>query len=153
MTVADSMTQEETTLRITRDFKASPEKVFDAWTNPEMLVQWWGPEGMSTPECEMYVRTGGKWKTTMTSSKEGGAYTVSGIYKVLDRPSRLCFTWGWTNDGVRGHETDVEVTFEAIENGTRMTMVQRVFADPEQTKNHDQGWSSSFNDLQRFVEA
>ncbi|WP_208989166.1 SRPBCC domain-containing protein [Pseudovibrio sp. POLY-S9] len=52
-----------------------------------------------------------------------------------------------------GHETDVEVTFEPIKDGTRMTMLQKVFADPEQTKNHNHGWSSSFNDLQRFVES
>lgn len=153
MTAADTMITEATTLRMTRDFKASPQKVYDAWTDPKMLVQWWGPEGMTTPECKMDVREGGAWKTTMTSAKEGGAYTVSGVYKVLDRPGHLCFSWGWTNEGKRGHETEIDVTFKAIEGGTRMTMVQKVFAEAEQVDKHNQGWSSSFNDLQRFLDA
>ncbi|SDQ16202.1 SRPBCC domain-containing protein [Pseudovibrio sp. Tun.PSC04-5.I4] len=153
MTAADTIATEATTLRMTRDFKASPQKVYDAWTDPKMLVQWWGPESVTVTECNMQVKVGGDWATTMTSQETGNTFTHSGIYKVLDRPNHLCFSWGWINEGVRGHETDVDVTFEAIEDGTRMTMVQKTFADAEQTQNHNQGWSSSFNDLQRFLEA
>ena len=46
-------------LSITRVIKASPEKLFDAWTDPRLLLQWWGPEGTTTPEYAFDVKVGG----------------------------------------------------------------------------------------------
>jgi len=138
------------TLIIERVFKASPEKVFKAWTDPAILVKWWGPEGFETPECEMEVRAGGAWRTTMVSPK-GDSHTVSGVYREISSPSRLVMTWGWEQDGNRGHETVVEITFEPSGSGTKMRLVQSVFESVNARDMHSQGWTSTFNDLERFL--
>jgi uncharacterized protein YndB with AHSA1/START domain len=140
------------TLVIERVFKASPEKVFKAWTNPAILVKWWGPEGFDTPECKMDVRAGGEYRTTMVSP-DGKSHTVSGIYREISPPNRLVMTWGWEEDGQRGHETIIEVTFEPASPGTKMRLVQSVFESENSRDMHNQGWTSSFNDLERILAA
>lgn len=80
-------------LTIERNSNASPEAVFDAWTDPEILSQWWGPEGVSIPALDLDVKEGGAWTTTMYSDQMGNK-VVSGTYKIVERPSRLVFTWG-----------------------------------------------------------
>ena len=137
-------------LIIERTIAASPEKVFDAWVKPELLVQWWGPEGMSIPRHSLDVREGGAWETTMRNA-EGGEVVVSGVYRKIDRPNRLAFTWAWTqDDGTRGEETEVSIRFVAEGNGTRMTLDQRAFAEVSNRDNHRMGWQSSFNCLDQL---
>jgi uncharacterized protein YndB with AHSA1/START domain len=140
------------TLVIERVFKAPPERVFKAWTDPEILVKWWGPEGLNTPDCNMDVRTGGAWRTAMAGPK-GESHIVSGVYREITPPSRLVMTWGWEkDDGSRGHETVVELTFEPASDGnTKMTLVQALFQSTEQREGHNMGWDSSFNDLDRLL--
>lgn len=137
------------TLVIERIFKATPAEVFEAWTDPETLVSWWGPEGVTTPEYSLDVRPGGAWQTHMVAPD--GDHIVSGVYREIAPPSRLVFTWGWQQkDGSRGHETEVTVTFQPVAGGTRMRLVQSLFLSKEQRDAHNLGWSSSFNDLERM---
>ena len=141
---------DDRTLVIERVFKASPDKVFKAWTDPAILVQWWGPEGFDTPECQMDVRVGGAHRSVMVSP-DGTPRTVSGVFREVSPPKRLVMTWGWEENGKRGHETVVEVTIEPTVGGTRLRLVQRLFQTAEQRDGHNQGWSSSFNDLERLL--
>jgi len=140
------------TLVIERVFKASPETVFKAWTDPAILVRWWGPEGFETPECALDIKVGGAWRTTMVSPK-GENHTVSGIYREISPPSRLVMTWGWEHDGERGHETVVEITFEPSGSGTKMRLVQSIFESQNARDMHSEGWNSTFNELEQFLES
>ena len=106
-------------LRVERVIAATPERLFALWTEPEELAKWWGPEGFTIPKYAMDVRPGGRWRTTM-HRPDGTENVVSGIYRVIEPPRRLVFTWGWDDDaGMRGHETEVTVTFEPAPGGTR----------------------------------
>ena len=136
-------------LRIQRTFNGPVDHVFDAWVNPDILVQWWGPEGFSIPEHDIDPREGGAWTTTMLSP-EGSRHVVSGIYKKIDRPNELVLTWSWKqDDGSQGHETEITVKFASEGDGTRMDFVQQVFAEAEHAANHRHGWDSSFNCLDK----
>lgn len=142
---------DERVLVMERTFKASPEDVFDAFADPSQVIQWWGPEGMSVPESAFDVRVGGAWATTMRN-KEGVEHHVSGRYRVLDRPSRIAFTWAWRQeDGSRGHETIVDISIAPAPAGARLTLTQKTFATAEHRDNHALGWNSSFNDLERYL--
>ena len=79
---------EDQVLRIERLIAASPERVFELWTEPELLVAWWGPEGFDVPTHAIDVRPGGRWRTTMRSP-EGKLVTVSGVYRTIDKPHPL----------------------------------------------------------------
>lgn len=140
----------DTTLIIEREFSASPEQVYNAWTNPEILTKWWGPEGVSVPELSLDVREGGKWITTFYSENMGKRI-VSGEYITLSPYDRLVFTWGWVDEGVRGHETEVEIVLQQSGDNTVMTLTQKSFAEMEHRDNHNFGWSSSFGKLDNVL--
>jgi uncharacterized protein YndB with AHSA1/START domain len=138
-------------LHIERVIAAPPERLFALWTEPEELAKWWGPEGFTTPKLAMDVRAGGRWRTTMRRA-DGTENTVSGIYRTIDPPRRVVFTWGWDDDaGLHGHETEVTVTLEPVPGGTRMVLTQQAFVDRDSRDRHAQGWTSSFVCLEREI--
>jgi uncharacterized protein YndB with AHSA1/START domain len=147
----EALASDDRVLKLEREFKAPPDKVFAAWIEPEQIARWFGPENMTIPRKEIDARVGGKWLTTMRGP-DGIDRTVSGVYRAIDRPRKLVFTWAWHNEGKRGHETEVTVNFRAKGNGTLMTLMQRTFAESKDRDMHEMGWSSSFNDLARLVE-
>lgn len=147
---AVDMDVEGRTLRIERMFKATPQRVFDAFTKPEQLAAWWGPEGMSVTRLELNTVESGAWYTIF-DNPEGEEYHVSGQYLLIDPPNRLIFSWAWTEGGVRGNETRVELSFTATESGCRLNLVQTLFETEEGRDNHNGGWSSSFNCLEAYL--
>ena len=141
--------KEDITLRMERLIATTPETLFGFWTRPELLVRWWGPEGFTTPQYAMDVRPGGRWRTTMRSP-EGKEFIASGVYRSLEPPRRVVFTWAWDDDaGLRGNETEVTVTFEPVPGGTKMVLMQKGFVDADSRDRHQQGWGSSFVCLER----
>ncbi len=141
----------DTVLRLERLIAAPPERVFELWTDPQLLVRWWGPEGYDVPVHALDVVPGGRWRTTMRSV-DGECLTVSGIYRTIDPPRLLVFTWGWDDEnGVRGPETEVTVTFDAAPGGTRMVLLQQQFETKQSRDDHGAGWSSSFERLARLA--
>jgi uncharacterized protein YndB with AHSA1/START domain len=142
----------DTMLQLDRLIAAPPEQVFDYWTDPALLVRWWGPEGADVPAHDIDMREGGKWRTTMRLAS-GTHATVSGVYRIIEKPSRLVFTWAWDDDqGQRGHETEVTVTFTPAPGGTRLILTQQEFATAESRDRHGEGWTSSFVCLEKSIQ-
>lgn len=137
-------------LVLERLLPASPERVFDAWVNPETLVKWWGPEGFVTPEASLDVSEDGKWRTVM-QAPNGDRHIVSGRYLKIDRPGLLRFSWAWEDaDGNRGAESEVELTFRAAGSGTQLQLTHRKIATADSRDSHRDGWQSSLNDLEKL---
>ncbi len=139
-------------LKIERTFSADAKTVFAFITETEHLLKWWGPEGMSVPIHELDLSKPGAWTSTMVNS-EGGKHKVSGEVIAVDPPNSVEFSWGWHDENdARGH--DSVVRFEVQSNndgGTNFTMIHSNLADDESAKNHNMGWSSSFNKLERLA--
>ncbi|HEY7607649.1 MAG TPA: SRPBCC domain-containing protein [Alphaproteobacteria bacterium] len=136
-------------LRIEREFKAPPERVFAAFTDPKLFAEWWGPEGMSCPVCEIDPRVGGRWRTCMRGVQ--GEHWVSGVYREIVRPRRLVFTWAWEENGVRGHETLVEIEFLPAGRNTKLVLNHTGFETADSRDKHVHGWDSCFACLDRFL--
>jgi len=135
-------------LRLERLIAASPETLFALWTEPELLLGWWGPTGYDTSVEALDARPGGHWRVTMRPPN-GAPRTLSGVYRAVEPPRRLVFTWAFDETGERGHETEVVVTFEAAPGGTRLVLVQRRFQSKERRDAHHGGWSQAFDRLTR----
>ena len=138
------------TLDLTHRFHAPRDLVFEMWTDPEHLVQWWGPEGVHIPESEIDVRVGGKWRTVMRN-KDGGDHIVSGVYKEITPPSKLVFTWGWEISGAREHQSTVTVEFIETQDGTIVNLHQALLTSQEDRDNHVSGWTSSLVCLEQAL--
>ena len=149
MSDADKQTRNNT-LILERSFKASPQRIYEAWINPDILQKWWGPQGVDIRHLSLDVCEGGNWSTTFYS-EQMGERIVCGRYVTLDPPNRLVFTWGWIDDGIRGHETQVEILLENTGDTTKMTLTQKEFAQVEHRDNHITGWNSSFTKLDQLI--
>jgi uncharacterized protein YndB with AHSA1/START domain len=150
MAKAAAASEREHVLRMEREFKAPPERVFAAFTDPKQFAQWWGPEGAHCPVCEIDLRVGGKWRTCMRGDQ--GEHWVSGVYREIVPPRRLAFTWAWEKDGVRGHETIVEIEFKPAGRNTRIVLNHRGFESAQSRDMHTQGWTSCLACLDKFLQ-
>ena len=75
-------------LVITRVIKAPRERVFDAWSDPQHISNWWGPHGFTTTTAAMDVRVGGHWRFVM-HGPDGTDYQNLIVYTEVTRPERL----------------------------------------------------------------
>ena len=76
---------------ITRSFNAPPQTVFDAWTKPEHLAQWWDPSRRPLAQCEIDLRPGGAFRFEHQKSANGPGHVFAGVYREVDPPARLVF--------------------------------------------------------------
>ena len=95
---------------ITRAFDAPRALVFKAWSAPEHMVRWLGPKNFTAPHCTMDFRVGGAYRACICSP-EGKEYWMRGIYREIVEPERIVFTFSWEEEGERGRENLVTVTF------------------------------------------
>ena len=139
-------------LKIEKNFAADVGTVFAFITETEHLLKWWGPEGMSVPIHDLDLSKPGAWTSTMVNS-EGGKHKVSGEVLSVDPPNSVEFTWGWHDENdERGHNSVVRFEVRSNgEGGTSFKMIHSQLPDEESTNNHNIGWSSSFNKLERLA--
>jgi len=151
MRTRETPVDEARVLRLRRTFQARRERVFRAFTDPARLAGWWGPKGMSAPVCELDLRPGGRWLTTMRA-EDGSEFTVSGVYREIDPPSRLVFTWAWRqDDGSRGHETLVTLEFLDRGEASELVLTQEDFRDEDARGKHAGGWASALDCLEEAL--
>lgn len=140
-------------LTITRVFDAPRSLVFKAWTEPERAARWGGPEGFTTTSSTMDVRPGGRYRSCIRSP-EGVDHCMQGVYREVVEPERLVFTFAWEDaEGRPGREMLVTITLAEDGGRTRMTFHQAVFESVEDRDGHREGWSSSFDLLERYLVA
>lgn len=139
-----------TTMRLTRRFAASRERVYAAFTDPELGVQWWAPEG-HTLELVLDARPGGTFRYSLVNDETGDKFVSEGVYREATPPERLV----WTNsfaDG-EGKQTDTLVTLELVEveGGTEVTVSHERFRDAAMRDAHAGGWGSSLDRLRQLL--
>jgi uncharacterized protein YndB with AHSA1/START domain len=143
-------------LTITRIFDAAPELVFEAWLAPTQLSEWVGPHSLDfrTQTLALEPRVGGRYHIAM--HKPNGVANARGVYREIERYTRLVFTWsrqkdcnGSDADGapMARHETLVTLTFRPHGNQTEMTLLQENFQTADERDGHDKGWNISFGQL------
>jgi uncharacterized protein YndB with AHSA1/START domain len=139
------------TLRIERTFNASAERVFDAWTSEEVMRRWWhAGNDWQTTEAEVDLRIGGTVRVTMRDPHKDEKYGGGGQYLAIERPTRLVFTWLW--DGMDLRQV-IEIDFEEKDGATTVRFVHRDLWDEAAVRDHDEGWSICFDNLDRVLGA
>ncbi|WP_430593482.1 SRPBCC family protein [Humidisolicoccus flavus] len=138
---------------ITRSIAHSRDRVFEAWTSPQLFAQWFGTTEIPVPleTVSMDVREGGEWRATMVIP-DGPRIDWTGEFVVIDRPNHLSLTL--TDQPGEAPGAPLTVDFIASEGGTEMTMTQHSpDFGPEQREQTIEGWNSFFTDLERVLSA
>jgi uncharacterized protein YndB with AHSA1/START domain len=141
-------------LRLEREFEATPEEVFDAWTNPEVLARWWMAwPNWDCPGCEVDLRVGGQYVLRSRDGKSGIVHAVAGEYREVDRPRRLVYTWCWQGEsGVEpGLVTLVTVDFVALGERTRVVVEHVGLGSEDSRARHGEGWNGAFDSLRERI--
>jgi uncharacterized protein YndB with AHSA1/START domain len=130
-------------LRMTRAFDATPERLFDAWTQPEVAGKWL----MTTPGSESHsakfdLRVGGQWE--IVDRRDGVDYRALGEYLEVDRPRRLAFTFGMPQFSPAFNTVTVEIVRDGA--GCRMTLIQEELP-LEHIPATEEGWRQMFEVL------
>lgn len=137
-------------IRITRVFDAPRDLVWKAWTNPAMLVHWFGCAAFGTVSAEADVREGGKYRVVLRNPA-GEDIPVYGTYTAVRPVSHLAFTHLWEKPPVpenpTHHTTRVIVDLYAEGNRTRMEFRQTGLATEASRDSHVGGWCDSMDAL------
>ncbi|HYM30613.1 MAG TPA: SRPBCC family protein [Candidatus Cybelea sp.] len=105
---------------ITRVFDAPRERVFAAWTDPEHIGNWWGPNGFTVTTHSMDMRPGGVWRFVM-HGPDGRDYKNRIVYDEIVKPERVVYRHDGGED-VEPVQFQTFVTFEDVGGKTRLTM-------------------------------
>lgn len=149
-TTADRQSERE--IVVTRTFNAPAHLVFEAWTTPELLMQWWAPKsfGITFLSCEADVRTGGTYRFVFGHSASDQPMAFVGRYLEVTPPTRLV----WTNEeSEEGAVTTV--TFEE-KDGKTLLVLQDLYPskqalDDAIASGSTSGYDEQFDELERFL--
>lgn len=146
-------TQTETKrLQVRRTIRASREEVFRAWTEPEHLEKWFHPDpSYATPVAEVDLRRGGRYRFVM-ETESGDRHVVSGVFREIELPAKLAFTWGW-EEGDGEPETLVTVELLERDGGTEVVLTHEGFAGAEERDDHRKGWEGCLEQLEAHLAA
>jgi len=133
-------------LTVTKFIRADRQKVFAAWVTPEIMDQWFCPEGLSIADSSTDARVGGRFHAVMKG--DGKTFTVRGTYREVVPGEKLAFTHRW--DEPDAVETLVTVDFTERDGGTLVTLTQTNFRNEESRRGHEQGWQSTLDGLERY---
>jgi len=158
MTNNSTITVDEGNIKVERIFDAPRELVWKAWTDPKHFMQWWGPQGFTSPLAEMDLRVGGKYHIGMTSPDGRNMYNM-GVYSEITPPERLVFTQCMSDEHGNAvspasfgmtdmpDETEVIVTLEDVDGKTKLTVQQIGFPKGQMTDMAAGGWAQSLEKL------
>ncbi len=148
----ESTRMESPFLTIERTYPVAPEKVWRAWTDPEALKRWWGPEpGTKVALAELDVRVGGRFRIVF-GGPQGNEHEAAGEYREVEKPRKLVFTWCWPNSTPE-RVSLVTIRFMPSAGGTELLFRHDQFYDQAAADGHKRGWSASFSSLDHYMQS
>lgn len=142
------MTDTAPSLTIVRRIKAPPSKVWAAITQPELMLQWWGPDAGPTLSVVAEVRPGGRFSVVFRLLN-GDEHNPTGIYQQVVPEKTLAFTWDFP--GAQEPQSLVTFQLEPFDGGTMLTLTHERLPDEAARISHEKGWNGLFDKLSVFL--
>ena len=134
---------------IERWFSAPVELMWKLWTDPAHVVRWFGPEGVSCPECEVDLRVGGAWSVTMMDP-DCASHRAECAYLELDPPRLLICSWRWVYEDGPGATSRLSVELTPEGDGCRLRLSHTELPE-EYADKHEGGWLGSLECLSQYI--
>ena len=135
------------TLIVRKTIRASPQRLFDAWTQPAQLREWWGPHEVECTDAQVDLRVGGHYRIA-NRFPDGRVVWVTGQFELIEPPDRLVYTW---RVEPRTVSERVTVRFEERGDATDVVVVHERIADERTRDVHEQGWRECLDGLAEFA--
>jgi len=138
-------------LIIEREFKAPIERVFQAWTEPDLLMKWFrSSPNVAVDSAEVDLRVGGAYRIAVSDPDD--VYVVFGKYTQVVVPELIEFTWKWEESTMEPVELLVRVELSSAAAGTRMRLTHSQFSNEKSANAHDHGWNGVLATLAIYLE-
>ncbi|WP_323173299.1 SRPBCC domain-containing protein [Natrialba sp. PRR66] len=149
-------TTDERTMTVSRVIQAPPERVYDAFLDPDELAQWLPPTGFSAEVHHLEPEEGGTFRATFTGETPEFAdmgHSFGGTYQELEPGERIVYTESFETDAPEmAGEMTVTVTFEDVPDGTEITVRQAGIPEAVPPSDANEGWNDSLENLAAIVE-
>ena len=143
--------QSQKSVIIQRTIAAAPEKVFAAWTNPDLLLQWWSPPGAKVTSVEMDLRVNGRYRIGI-QQPNNAIYFVNGTYQIIQPPEKLVFTWRWEQPEMDIGESLVTIELSGENGRTHLCLTHAKLPHEPARTAHRHGWEGILGSLGTFLE-
>lgn len=141
---------ERPSLTLTREYAAPPERVWRAWTDAQVLKQWWAPSpGQGVSVAELDVRAGGRYRICFGGA-DGNEHECAGVYQEVAKPKKLVFTWSWPRTTPE-RVSLVTILFNAKGSGTEVVFKHERFFDEAARDSHQRGWTGLLEKLDEYL--
>jgi uncharacterized protein YndB with AHSA1/START domain len=136
-----------------RTYHAPRERVFAAWTTPEIAMRFFSPGDVKATDIQMDVKTGGTFRITLVSPEEG-AVVARGTYREVKVPERLVMTWRWEEDDpAEEHESLLTLDFIERDGETEFVLTHEKLASVESRDSHERGWTKMIDELAAVLDS
>ena len=137
-------------LEVSRLIRADQDRVFSAWTDPAMIVQWWGAGGVKCTAAEIDLTVGGAYRIA-NQAPDGTTMWITGTFSQVNPPHNLAYTWAMEPITNNSTHSFVEVKFQEKEEGTLVSIIQTQIDSPEAREIHLQGWIGCLEGLDQLM--
>ena len=134
-------------LVVRKTIRATPERLFEAWTQPAQLRRWCGPQDVECIDAQVDLRVGGQYRIANRFS-DGRVVWITGQFELIEPPERLVYTWRVEPQAVSERVT---VQFERHRDGTDVVVVHERIADERIRDVHKKGWRECLEGLSKFA--
>jgi uncharacterized protein YndB with AHSA1/START domain len=135
-------------LVVRKTIRATPERLFQAWTEPAQLRQWWGPEGVACVDPEVDLRVGGRYRIG-NRLPDGKVLWIVGEFEVIEPPHRLTYTWQL--EGMSNASERVTVRFEPRGEATEVIVTHERIPNETLRDQHQAGWVGCLDGLAEYL--
>lgn len=127
---------------------ATAEKLFAAWTQPALLLRWWGPQGVTCTAAEVDLRVGGTYRIA-NQFPDGTLVWIAGVFEVIEPPHRLTYTWKLESQKAEAER--VTVCFHARGAATEVVVTHERIPNQSARTSHERGWIGCLEGLARYA--
>jgi uncharacterized protein YndB with AHSA1/START domain len=143
--------EEKPVLQLNRIVPASRERVFAAWTTPEAIKVWFGPDSCRVLDVQVDLRVDGEYCFSL-STEDLGEIKVHGRYLEVTPPTKLIYTWRWEgNPELTVGTSLVTVEFTSAGTFTEIRLTHEQLPSIESRDDHGRGWSGTFDKLEKYL--
>ena len=147
------MTDSGISLVVRRTIRATPARLFEAWTRPELLEKWWGPRDVTCTAAEFDLRPGGRYRIA-NLLPDGKTLWITGVIEEVGPPERLVYSW--SVEPLPAHlagapeHSRVTVQFRARGRTTEVIVVHENIPNTAIRDDHEAGWTGCLEGLAIF---
>jgi uncharacterized protein YndB with AHSA1/START domain len=135
-------------LVVRRTIRASAQRIFEAWTQPEHLLAWWGPRPVTCSAAEVDLRVGGRYRIE-NAVPDGTTIVIHGEFREVHWPHKLVYTWRMGQGD--GESSLVTVRFEPHGEATEVIVVHEHVPNEAARDSHENGWKGCLDGLEKFL--